>query len=542
MTRAGSWRGQLAAFSLYLVLSIACIDHGASITHRILGTSADPFIFMWFLAWWPYALSHHLNLLWTDLLWQPVGVAIPWVTSIPGIAVPLIPLTLLVGPVTTFNLVMIAAPALDAWAAYLLCRAITGRFAPAVIGGFFYGFSSYVMSQEATAMNLSLVICPPLLLLVIWARLNEQLSRSLTIAAATGLLILQFGISTEIAALMLFFGGMTWAFAVLYLPARRPALLSLVPDGLLVGLLFTLILSPVLIDMLETRGVLHLPEIWKFFFTADLLRVIVPTPETLWGSLWPIIPKRFPSELNELDAYLGLPLLGIIYVFARNAPHYRWLVMVFLALLFASFGPFLWIGGWFSNIAMPWFVFTFLPLLKDALPARFALFVALATAVIVALWLSEGPPKRYLWAALAMIFLTPALHPIQSVPNSVFFSPRHLSAALGPNPKVMIFPFSVKGPSSYWQLEDGFGFRQTGGYVGFPPATMQHFDGVDQSFGGQMEPHFAADLTRFVQATGTQFIVIGQGTPSPVRALLRSLDFPSRQVDDVTVLTVQPAR
>jgi hypothetical protein len=538
MIPAGSWRGHLAAFALYLLPSIVFIDHGISITKQVIGTSNDPFIFIWFLAWWPFALSHHLGLFWTDLLWQPVGVSIPWVTSIPGIALPMAPVTLAFGPVVSFNLVMIAAPALDAWAAYALCRRLTGRFAPAALAGFFYGFSAYVMSQEATAMNLSVVICPPLFMLVVWMRLQGALSRPAAILMASGLLILQLGISIEIAAMMLFFGGLTWAVAMVHLPASRAALRRLVVDGLAVGALVAIVLAPVLVAMISTAGTLSLPGAWRFFFTADLADIVIPGPETLWGARWHLTPIRMAGELNELDAYLGLPLLAIIFIYARQTPRHRWLIWVFLALLIASLGPFLWIGGWFSDMAMPWLAFTYLPLLRDAIPARFALFVALAASVIVALFLSQGSARRYLLAAAAMLALLPAPHPVQPVPQSAFFAPGRLQATLGQNPKLLVLPFAIRGPSSYWQVENGFGFQQTAGYVGYPPAPMQRYDAVNALFGGVVHPGLAPKVADFARATGTDFIIIGPGTKPDVAAAIHSLGWPSRAMDDVVVVGV----
>jgi hypothetical protein len=538
MIQGGSWRGHAVAFALYLALSIACIDHGASLSKQILGTSNDPFIFIWFLAWWPFALSHHLNLLWTDLLWQPVGVSIPWVTSIPGIALPMAPITLLFGPVISFNIVMIAAPALDAWAAFALCLGVTGRFAASGIAGFFYGFSGYVMSQEATAMNLSLVIYPPLLLLVVWARLQGRMGRLAARLAAAGLLILQIGISIEIAAMTLVFGGLVWLFAMIYLPAKRAALRMLVLDGLMTGALVAIVLAPVLVAMVTTKGMLQLPDAWRFFFTTDVANIFSPSPETLWGTHWRLVPLRFHGELNELDAYLGLPLIAIIIIFAKEAPRYRWLVFVFIAILVASLGPFLWVGGWFSGIAMPWLPFSFLPLLRDAIPARFALFFDLAAAVIVALFLVHGQRHRFIWALLAMVALIPAAHPEQRVPHVAFFEPGRVQAVLGTDAKLLVFPFSLQGPSCYWQVENKFGFRQTAGYVGYPPAPMQRFGAVLELFGGTVKSGLGGQIAQFAQATRTGFIVIGPGTKPAVIAAIRSLGWPSRDIDDVTIVGV----
>ena len=74
------------ALLFFLSLALVFTDHGVSITQEILGHGADPSIFIWFFAWWPWAFTHHLSLLHTGLMWQPLGVYTPWVTSVPLLA------------------------------------------------------------------------------------------------------------------------------------------------------------------------------------------------------------------------------------------------------------------------------------------------------------------------------------------------------------------------------------------------------------------------------------------------------------------------
>jgi hypothetical protein len=134
--------------------------------------------------------------------------------------------------------------------------------------------------------------------------------------------------------------------------------------------------------------------------------------------------------------------------------------------------------------------------------------------------------------------LLPRPHPWQQIPTLRFFEPGVLQAALGPHPRILILPFGIHGPSSFWQQENGYGFSQTGGYLGFPPAPMQHFIAVGDLFGNLMEPGFLPSFTQFVESTHTQFVVEGPGTPPRLAQALQTLQWQQRQINDVTVLTV----
>ncbi|HQT47757.1 MAG TPA: hypothetical protein PLY97_11090, partial [Acidocella sp.] len=58
--KPGWWRGHVGALALYAVLSLGLIDRGVSITRKLSGQGSDPFAYVWSLAWWPWALGHHL--------------------------------------------------------------------------------------------------------------------------------------------------------------------------------------------------------------------------------------------------------------------------------------------------------------------------------------------------------------------------------------------------------------------------------------------------------------------------------------------------
>ena len=167
----GRWpaRRRLRAPALALLVYLACDlviwRPGLSLplTVGVVGSSrsSDYQVMTWSLEWWPWAIWHGLNPLHTGLVWAPAGYPTPWMTSIPALALLAAPVTLVAGPLVSYNLLMLAAPPAAALACYRLCRELCHRFWPSLLGGFLFGFSPYVLGQ-AVAQHLNLVMVWPL--------------------------------------------------------------------------------------------------------------------------------------------------------------------------------------------------------------------------------------------------------------------------------------------------------------------------------------------------------------------------------------------
>jgi len=72
---------------------------------------------MWFLMWWPHAISHGLDPFFTHALWAPAGYHLGAVPSIPGPSLLLAPITFALGPVVAYNILALCCPAVSAWTA-----------------------------------------------------------------------------------------------------------------------------------------------------------------------------------------------------------------------------------------------------------------------------------------------------------------------------------------------------------------------------------------------------------------------------------------
>ena len=260
------WRWHLVALGLYGAISIVFINHGASITQGVFGSGSDPFQFVWFLAWYPWAIAHHQSLLYTHLMWQPLGVPLLWVSSVPLLCLTLIPATLLAGPVAVYNVMILVAPVLSAAAAYFLCLRVSRNRVAALFGGYVFGFSSYEMAMDLATPNLSYTFLLPCLVVLALRRLSGEIGRRAAVGLAALMMVLEFFISIELFATFVFFGACAWLLAYRMLSAQRSALRLLLSDAALAGMLTLVLLSPFLAEMFRRFYYAKIPKLWPYYF------------------------------------------------------------------------------------------------------------------------------------------------------------------------------------------------------------------------------------------------------------------------------------
>jgi hypothetical protein len=129
-----------------------------------------------------------------------------------------------VGPTASFNVAAMLVPAVSAFTAYLLCRHLTRSLWASLVGGYLFGFSSYMLAQEQGHMHMTAVFLLPLIALAAVRYLQGEIDGR-GVAWRLGVLFgLQFWLSTELlltAALAL---GLSLVLAYLPLPAPRSRL------------------------------------------------------------------------------------------------------------------------------------------------------------------------------------------------------------------------------------------------------------------------------------------------------------------------------
>ncbi len=342
-------RGGPAAFAVYALLAFLYFGLGPLIEpgRQYVGVFDDPQIPIWSFAWWVHSIAHAQNPLYTHLVWAPTGVDLAWVNTVPAIALAFAPLTALVGPVASYDVAAVLLPALSAWAGFLLCRHIVGRFWPSLVGGYLFGFSSYMLGHVLGQPQLTAVFAVPLIALVVVRRLEGQIGRNRMIVELGLLLALQLWLSAELALTLTIAIVVALVVGLAVAPPYRRRLIALLPPMAGSYLLAAVLAAPLLyyaVSFLRIAG-FQPPGAYR----ADLLNFVIPTHLEAVGAGWAHgITLHFPGNSTEQGAFIGLPLLAIIVLYARRSWRTlrgRFLLVALAAAFYLSLGPKLTVYG-----------------------------------------------------------------------------------------------------------------------------------------------------------------------------------------------------
>ncbi len=462
----------VVALAIYAVAWLSTT--GAPMLHHLSHAhldqaSMDPNFYTWCLRWWPYALGHANNPLFSHVIGAPAGHSLAWVTTVPPIALLATPFTLIVGPITTFNIVTAIALPLAAWAAFVLCRRLTRQFWPSLIGGAVFGFSAYQMNHvTAGQLNLVYSLLLPILgyLIVRWHEGSIGVRAFVILAAVT--MAVQFYLFLET------FADLTAILAVSLIVgialagrAGRPAMVRLTKHlAVAYGIALVLALPYLGYALTTTQPTL------KTVTELDLASLVVPRPKNAGGIRWLEHLAAGPHPISAAG-YVGIPLLVLAIVLAITCWSrrlVRFLTCMLAFIIVASLGPVLYIEGHQVG-SLPWSPLWGLPIVRNAYPARLMLFAYLLLAVATALFLAR--PARWLWlrwplgllvlAAIAQDAPTMPVIPNSTVPAFVA-SPAVYRAHLKPG-EIVVVVSRIGNAGMLWQADSDFYTRLAGGYI-----------------------------------------------------------------------------
>jgi hypothetical protein len=503
-------------------------------------------VIVWSFGWWEHALATGTNPFVSHAAYAPYGINIAWTYTAPGLALAFSPLTAVVGPVASYNVAYVLAPALAAWTGYLFCRYLTGSLWAALIGGYLFGFSDAALRQtKEGALNLSWIFLLPLIGLVVLRYIRTELSGR-GLAWRLGVLIaFQLTISTEFAlsatlalAACLLLG---YVFAAQLRPVLRRAVAP-IAAGYGLGLVFAApftyyLLSDFPLATMETQQKLN---------GSDALGAIVPNEVVaIGGNDLGTIANHAASKM----AYLGLPAVLIIALYAYRSWRTsagRFVLAAFALAFVVTLGLELQVYGHTFADAPWWSAATHVPGLQDALPYRFGVLLALAASVIVSLWTARTRGlvfrRPYVLPLAAAAALAPALwHPslfeLKRPPTSSFLTTDLFRSCIGRHSTLLVFPGGYD--ALLWQAQSGFRYDlATDDLQPFPEdgAALNRFDQDpfvwDLHYAGDAHPTFPR-LLAFIGSHGVDRVVSTAPDGYPTTAQLRKLGRPTAIGDAV---------
>ncbi len=361
-------------------------------------------------------------------------------------------------------------------------------------------------------------------------------------------LVVQFGISDEVLASFVVFAVI--AFILFYVCSnrkRRGLLLATTIEFCIAGIIAAVVLIPYFYYMII--GYKTTPKIFNSTteFSADLLNFIIPTTVTrIFGNTLSPLSSHFMGNYSEQGAYLGLPLIGILFAYICvywRKTYVRIMATMLIIVIIASLGPILHIYG-IQGIALPWAIAHYIPVLRSALPDRFTLYVSFIASIMLGMWLSYRTSTRlkiikYILAIVVVISLLPSsLYSWQPQPVPQIFQAQYVGKYIKKNSNVLILPFSYVGSSMYYQVASGMWFTQSGGYLGFTPLNYQKSVLVEQAFfSDNPEPTFQQDLTAFCNTNNVTQIIYTSDTAPLLTKALQNLPWPTHQAGGAIIIT-----
>jgi hypothetical protein len=388
--------GAGAAGAVYLVL--ACLLYWPATpfgTGHLPGCACgDPEQQTWFLAWTSHALTHGLNPFFTQYINAPRGANLAIDTAMPLLGALGTPITLLAGPVATFNLLLKLGLAASGASMFWVLRRYTSWWPAAFAGGLLFAFSPYLAGQAVRHVFLSFVPLVPLFIPLLDDWLVSRRRSPLRSGLLLGLVAaLQYLISPEIllTSAMMALAGLAW-LALRY-PRAVPERAGVLLRGLVAAVPVFLVIAGYAVWLLiagpnRPAGPVHILS-GLARYHADLLSPLFPTSRQL------LAPSALRAAGDHLPAggtiengfYLGLPLLVLLCYFViryRRVALVATAAVIGLVAFVIGLGAKLTVHGKVVGIPLPFAVFTHLPVLQNLEPARMSLYVQLAAAVIVA--------------------------------------------------------------------------------------------------------------------------------------------------------------
>jgi hypothetical protein len=466
---------------LYVALSLLVWWHLWSLgpTGALPPGSLDPAADVWWLAWVPHALGSGANPLFTRAMYHPAGVNLLANTSFLALGLLLAPLTVLAGPLASFTVAVVLAPAADALAAYAAFRRFVSWPPAAFAGGLLYGFGPFVATDLRYGhLNLTVAVVAPLALVVM-----ERILRptggvpwgwGLALAACV---VVEFFLSLEMLAL----GVVVAACATVVVAGRgRRRPLRLAPSA-----------KAMAAAALVSAAVLAYPT-WWFLRGPRHFRGAV------WGDMTGFAASlaSFVQPHGQLAGvsfisggngdFLGVALLGVLVVgtlLGRDDRRLCFATAMVGVCAVLALGAELHVGGRSTGVPMPAWPLLHLPLLSSAAASRFGLYLDLFAGLSLAL--AAGRLRQALGAqggrrgaaALALSTCALALAPAAWVapwpyPVRHLEEPAVLSAldALPAGTVVREYPLAsgTNGDGLVWQAEAGLRYSVTAGYAIVP--------------------------------------------------------------------------
>jgi hypothetical protein len=473
----------------------------------------------WSLGWWPYAVSHGINPLFSNQIGAPHGYDLAWASTAPSVGLAMWPVTAAFGVVVAYNVVTLLIPPVSAWAAFVLARRLTGRFWASLLAGAVYGFCPYeLMHSWQGQPNLTVIGLFPLVAYLVLRRWDGSLKRIWFVIWMTLALALQFYTFDENFAELtaVLAAGLAIGFVVADRKSRRKVLwLAGLTAIAYVGAI--ILSSPYLVYSLKHyQGNLQRQDP---VYSTPLIRLIVPPPDKMFG-LTPLMRYSRHLRLIGTENYVGIPLIVILLALAVFTWRNRLTRLLLIGFMFViALALALWLAGPAKG--------------KLRLAARWSIGLLAVAVIISGSYTSyiDVHPVRPGYAA------EPGTHPVNQLP--AFITDDMYRRYLRPGEIVVVL--TGRGNAGMLsQAASGFYFRIVGGYIN---ASLTSTNAVPRQVVLLVHPSKAAvrQFDDYARAQGIGALIVEQTWEEPwMRDLGSKLHLHGTSAGGVTIYPMTP--
>ncbi|GAB7037399.1 glycosyl transferase [Catenuloplanes niger JCM 9533] len=371
-----------AALSV-LVTSRLWADPGG----RVLAANEDDHgFFLFVLAHAERAVFHGEGLFYTDRLNFPDGINMMANTSILALGIPVSPITHWFGPGVSMALLITIGLGGTAAAWYwVLGRHFVGHRSAAFVAGLWGGFAPTMISHANGHINFTVLILVPFLFWRV-AMLREP-AGAVRNGVVLGLLITaQVFVNEEI---LLFVALACAIFTVCWVLMHRdrirtvwkPGLTGLAVAAGTSGVLLAYPLFQQFLGRQHYRGLPFTPDV----YVTDLASYVFYARQSIAGHT--ALAESLSVSATEDNSFFGLPLVVLLVVCAVltwRQRAMRAVVITGLVFVIIAAGPTLVVGGVDTEVPMPLFFVSHLPLINLITTTRFTMVVVWACAFLLA--------------------------------------------------------------------------------------------------------------------------------------------------------------
>jgi hypothetical protein len=491
--RPGPWLPDAAAMIAFLALAV-------TVTAGLWGTwgsaatadnTRDHAQFLFFFEHAAHAFTHGENPLFTDAMGAPYGVNLMANTAFLGMAVPLIPVTLVAGAGVSYALALTISLAGTAAAWYVMLRRhVTSHRGVAFAAAALAGFSPGIVGHGNGHPNLAAQFLLPLIVsAVIRLRASPRPVRS---GLVLGLMVTyQMFLNEELLMLTAFACGLMTLIYIFSRPsqARAEATTFLTGLGVAAGVAAALLAYPLWFQFFGPQRY-HGPFTWATFYWTDVTDYPAYGSNALAGRLGSASAAN--DDPGETNAFLGLPLVLFALVAAvalRRVLAARIAAVVAAVFALFSFGRTIMVKGVDTQVPGPWRLVADLPLFDAVIAPRLALVVTPAVAVLLAvaadrLLVPSGGPDQdtvalrqvLTWGLLAAVLVPLVPTPLRTTapePVPEFFTAGTWQRYVTTGTLVPVPPDGYSETTLRWLVASRIGPRFADGYFLGPTSPDQ---------------------------------------------------------------------